>query len=328
MKAVVCEKFGAPEDLVVKDMPPPAALAPNQVRIQVHAAGLNFPDALIIENKYQIKPALPFILGMEFAGTVLETGAAVTRVAKGDRVMAVGAGGVGAFAEECIANEVMTFKAPANVPWEECAGFPVAYGTSHHALVNCAHLQKGEVLMVHGATGGVGLTAVEIGKLMGATVIATGGSDEKLKIAKQYGADYVINYTTQNIKDEVKKITRDKGADVIYDPVGGDVFDTSLRCIAFKGRLLVIGFASGRIPTPPVNLLLLKECSLVGVFWGALQQRAPDLLRSGLEELSRWHAEGKLKPHVSMTFPLAETAKAVRTLLERKQTGKIVIKVR
>jgi NADPH2:quinone reductase len=212
--------------------------------------------------------------------------------------------------------------------YASAAAFPVTYGTTYHALIDRGHLKAGEWLLVHGAGGGVGITAVEMGKLLGAKVIATAGSAEKLAVAKQYGADHLINYTTEKVRDRVKEITGDKGADVIYDPVGGDIFDESLRCIAWEGRLLVIGFAAGRIPSAPANLILLKGCEVVGVFWGSFATRNPDISRKNFEVMLKWSAEGKLKPHISARFPLDKVPEAMNALLARKVAGKAVIDVR
>ncbi len=325
MKAVLCKAYGPPESLVLEDVPS-APLGPKDVRVAVHSAGLNFPDTLIIAGTYQFKPAFPFSPGMEAGGVVLEVGPEVKSIKVGQRVMA--SGGHGAFAEEVVVPESKVYALPDKVTYDQAAAFPVTYGTTYHALVDRGHLKKGEWLLVHGATGGVGLNAVELGKLLGARVIATGGSDEKLEIAKKYGAEFVINYSKEKIRDRVKEITDGHCADVIYDPVGGDVFDESLRSIAWDGRLLVIGFASGRIPEAKANLILLKSCQVVGVFWGAFAAREPETARKEFEMLLNWCAEGKLNPHISHTFPLDKVPEAMKTLLARKVVGKAVIKVR
>ena len=327
MKAQVCKAWGPPETLVYEDFPAPA-LGPDEVRIQVAAAGLNFPDTLMIAGKYQIKPPFPFVPGSEVAGRVIELGAKAKRLKIGDRVMSTTSmAGGGGFCEESVVREDMCFRLPEKMSWSEAAGFPITYGTTYHALVQRGRLKPGEVLLVHGAAGGVGLNAVELGKAMGATVIGTVGSDEKKAIVQKYGADHVINYSTESIKDRVKALTGDKGADVIYDAVGGDAFDQSLRCIAWEGRLLVIGFASGRIPQAPANLLLLKGCEIVGVFWGAFAAREADTHRANMEAMFRLYDAGKLHPHVSMNFPLSEVPQAMKALLGRGSTGKIVIDV-
>jgi NADPH2:quinone reductase len=263
---------------------------------------------------------------MECSGIVTDVGEGVTRVAPGDRVMAQT--GHGALAELAIAAERGVFKLPDGVDFDQAAGFPVTYGTTYYALKDRAQLRDGEVLLVHGAAGGVGLNAVELGKHMGATVIATVGSDAKMGIVEEYGADFVFNYSKGRIRDFVKEVTDGRGADVVYDPVGGDAFDESLRCINWGGRLLVIGFASGRIPAPPANLVLLKSCQIVGVFWGAWTAREPEACRAQFETLLEWTAAGDLRPHVSMHFPLADAAKGMKAIAARKVTGKVVIDVR
>lgn len=324
MRAMVCTEWGGPDSLTLGELEAKRP-GPGQVRVRVRAAGLNFADTLMIAGKYQEKPPFPFSPGLEAAGDVIEVGEGVTQAKEGDRVMVMC--GHGGFAEEVVVPEIATFRIPENMTFEAAGAFPVAYGTSHLALRRRADLKPGEILLVHGAAGGVGLTAVEIGKVMGATVIATAGGADKLKIAGEYGADHLIDYKEEDIRERVLEITDKHGADVIYDPVGGDVFDASLRCIAWEGRLLVIGFAAGRIPEAPANRLLLKNCSAVGVFWGAYMRRDPGVVRELFEELLGWYAEGKLKPHVSSTFALEETAAAMKTMLDRKSTGKVVIQV-
>lgn len=326
IKAVVCKAFGPPESLALEKVPSLPSPGPKQVKIAVHAAGLNFPDTLMIAGKYQVKPPFPFSPGMECAGVVTEVGAEVSEVHKGDRVMSVP--GHGGMAEEVIAPESQTFRIPDSMSFEQAAGFPVTYGTTYYALVDRAHLQPGEVLLVHGAAGGVGSNAVEIGKILGAKVIATAGSDEKLAVAKRQGADETINYSKESVKDRTKALTENRGADVIFDPVGGDVFDDSLRCIAHEGRLLVIGFASGRIPAAPANLVLLKNASIVGVFWGGFANREPQKNRANFEAMFRWFEAGKLKPPVSKVFPLDQVPQAMNALLSRQATGKLIISIR
>jgi len=324
VKAMVAKAWGGPESLVLEDLPLPA-LGERDVRIRVHAAGLNFPDTLIIAGKYQVKPALPFAPGMECGGVVEAVGEKVRDFKAGDRVLATLVNG--AFAEAVITNAANVFKIPDSMSFEIAAGFPITYGTTIHALQDRGRLKPGEILLVHGAAGGVGLNAVELGVAMGATVIGTVGSDDKAAIVKQYGAKHVINYSNESIKDRVKELTDGKGADVIYDPVGGDAFDQSLRCIAWDGRLLVVGFASGRIPEAPANLALIKGCSIVGVFWGAFAAREPQKNRANFAALFSLFEQGKLKPHVSVTFPLAQVPQAMQALLSRKTTGKVVISV-
>jgi NADPH2:quinone reductase len=311
---------------VVEEVPGPPPPASGHVKIAVHAAGLNFPDTLMVAGKYQVKPPLPFSPGMECAGVVMEVGPGVSEVKPGDRVMA--SPGVGAMAEEVVAPAAGTFRIPDKMSFEQAAGFPVTYGTVYYALVDRARLKPGEVLMVHGAAGGVGSNAVEIGKILGATVIATAGSDAKLAVARGHGADHAINYSTESIKDRTRALTGDRGADVIFDPVGGDVFDESLRCIAPEGRLLVIGFASGRIPSAPANLMLLKDASLVGVFWGGFTRRDPSRNRRNFEAMFRWFEDGKLRAPAATIFALEAVPQAMNSLLSRQATGKLVIAVR
>ncbi len=324
MKAMLCKEFGPPESLVLEDIAPPP-MGERDVRVRVHAAGVNFPDTLIIAGKYQFKPAFPFAPGGEAAGEVVEVGSAVERFKPGDRVIA----GMtyGAFAEEVVAEEQRVMGIPDDLDYPVASSISLTYGTGAYALMQRGNLQPGETLLVHGAAGGVGLAAVELGRVMGARVIATGGSDEKLAVAAEHGADEVINYADGEFKDRVKELTDGNGADVIYDPVGGDVFDQSLRCINWGGRLLVIGFASGRIPQAPANLALLKGCAIVGVFWGGWIQRGGEDNRKNFEKIFPWIREGKLRPHISHTFPLEQAADALYALIERKVIGKAVLKV-
>ena len=324
VKAMVAKAWGGPESLALEDLPL-QAMSDRDVRIRIHAAGLNFPDTLMIAGKYQVKPAFPFAPGMECAGVVEAVGEKVRDLKPGDRVLATT--GHGAFAEAVVTPAHNVFKIPASMSFEIAAGFPITYGTTIHALQDRGRLKPGEVLLVHGAAGGVGLNAVELGVAMGATVIGTVGSDDKAAIVKQYGAKHVINYSSESIKDRVKELTDGKGADVIYDPVGGDAFDQSLRCINWDGRLLVVGFASGRIPEAPANLALIKGCSIIGVFWGAFAAREPQKNRANFAALFSLFEQGKLKPHVSATFPLAQVPQAMQALLSRKTTGKVVIQV-
>ncbi len=325
MKAVLCKGWGQPEDLVIEDIASPA-LTKGQVRIGVHACGLNFADTLIIGGQYQVKPPFPFSPGLEVSGEILEVGNGVTHLNIGDRVVAVC--GYGGFAEEVCVDATVVLPIPKIVDYTTAAGFVVTYGTSHIALDHRGQLKAGEVLLVHGAAGGVGLTAVEIGKLMGATVIATASTPAKLELAASYGADHLINYREEDFKDKVKALTGGKGADVIFDPVGGDVFDQSLRCIRWEGRLLVIGFASGRIPKLPVNLAMVKNYSAVGVYWGSYIQHNPKVLTDSLAILFNWYAEGKLNPYISQTFPMEQAVDALNVLTSRKATGKVVLTIR
>jgi NADPH2:quinone reductase len=323
MRAVLCKSFGG--GLVVEEVEPPKP-GPGAVLIEVHAAGVNFADTLIIEGKYQEKPALPFTPGAEVAGVVTELGDGVTTVKRGDRVLATISWG--GYAEFVIAPAESVTRIPDRMEFAVAAGFPLAYGTSHGALEWRARLQQGETLLVHGAAGGVGLTAVEIGKTMGATVIATASTAEKLAVAKAHGADHLIDYTTENFRERVKEITQGRGADVIYDPVGGEVFDQSLRCIAWGGRIVVIGFASGKIPQIPANILLVKNIDAIGYYWGSYRKHKPELVRQSYERLLGWFEAGKLKPHISHRFPLEEAGRAIELLRTRAATGKVVLTTR
>ncbi|WXL25515.1 NADPH:quinone oxidoreductase family protein [Ectopseudomonas mendocina] len=326
MKAVLCKAFGPAETLVVEETASPVAKG-NEVLIDVHAAGVNFPDTLIIEGKYQFKPPFPFSPGGEAAGVVSAVGDKVSHLKVGDRVMALT--GWGSFAEQVAVPAYNVLPMPGSMDFSTAAAFSMTYGTSMHALKQRANLQAGETLLVLGASGGVGLAAVEIGKALGAKVIAAASSAEKLAVAKAAGADELINYKDSSLKDEIKRLTGGKGVDVIYDPVGGDLFEEAFRSIAWNGRFLVVGFAAGGgIPALPANLPLLKGASLVGVFWGAFAQRQPQDNAANFQQLFAWHAQGKLKPLVSQTFPLAEAAKAIDTLGQRKAVGKLVISVR
>jgi NADPH2:quinone reductase len=296
------------------------------VLFEVHAAGVNFADTLIIEGKYQEKPALPFTPGAEVAGVVVELGEGVTTPRRGERVLAtVGWGG---YAELVAAPAERVTAIPDSMEFAVAAGFPLAYGTSHGALDWKARLQPGETLLVHGAAGGVGLTAVEIGKTMGATVIATASSAEKLAVAKAHGADHLIDYVRENFRDRVKELTQGRGADVIYDPVGGEVFEQSLRCIAWGGRIVIIGFASGKIPQIPANILLVKNCDAIGYYWGSYRKHRPELVRRSYEKLLGWFEAGKLRPHVSHRLPLEEAGRALELLKTRAATGKVVLTTR
>ncbi|MBT5415845.1 MAG: NADPH:quinone oxidoreductase family protein [Rhodospirillaceae bacterium] len=322
MRAVLCTAYEDHDALEVGEAPSRAP-GPGEVRIAIHAAGLNFADTLMVEGNYQVKPELPFVPGLEGAGEVIEVGEGVERVKPGDRVAATVEHG--AFAEEAVAREIDTYPIPDSMSFEIAAGFPVVYGTSHVGLRRRANLQAGETLLVHGAAGGVGLTAVEIGKALGATVIASAGSAEKLEVARAHGADHLVNHRNEDLREAIKGLTGGRGADVIYDPVGGDVFDASLRCIAWEGRLLVVGFASGRIPKAPTNYLLVKNCAAMGVFWGAYRHRDPKVIADAMAELLAWYEAGKLKPLVSQTYDLAEAGTAMADMRARRSTGKLVV---
>ncbi|MCE5982838.1 NADPH:quinone oxidoreductase family protein [Pseudomonas sp. LF19] len=322
MKAVLCKALGPAQNLVLEDVASPVPKK-NEILLDVQAAGVNFPDTLIIEGKYQFQPPLPFSPGGEAAGVVSAVGDKAGHLKVGDRVMALT--GWGSFAEQVAVPAYNVLPIPAQMDFTTAAAFGMTYGTSMHALSQRGQLKAGETLLVLGASGGVGLAAVEIGKAMGARVIAAASSAEKLAVAKAAGADELINYSEASLKDEIKRLTGGNGADVIYDPVGGDLFDQAVRGIAWNGRLLVVGFASGRIPELPVNLALLKGAAVLGVFWGAFAQRQPADNAANFQQLFAWFAEGKLKPLVSQTFPLAEAGAAIEMLGQRKAVGKLVV---
>lgn len=322
MKAVLCKEFGTPDKLVVEDVESPS-VSGGEVKIKVRACGVNFPDVLMIQGLYQMKPPFPFSPGLEVSGDVIEIGAGVDNVKIGDRVIATMM--YGGFAEEVVVPAMMVLPMPDNMSYEHGAGFPLVYGTSHVALAHRGKLQAGETLLVLGAAGGVGLTAVELGKLMGATVIAAASTPEKLELTQQYGADDIIQYTSENLRDRVKDLTNGRGADVVYDPVGGDMFDMAVRRVAWEGRYLVIGFASGRIPDLPANIPLLKNASIVGVFWGAYLMNDPNVIMRSFQQLLTWYAEGKLKPHIHKTFPINDVPSAILELMERRAMGKVLI---
>lgn len=307
---------------MVEEVEPPP-LHDAGVRVRVRAAGVNFPDVLMVKGEYQFKPPFPFSPGSEVAGEVIEVGSQVDGLAPGDRVLSVT--GFGAFAEEVVAPAPGVFRIPDSMDFASAAALGMAYGTSIYALQKRASLRDGEWLLVHGASGGVGLSAVEIGHAMGARIIATGGDDEKLKVAGERGAEHLVNYRAGPFKDQVKEITGGAGADVVYDPVGGDVALQSLRCINWDGRLLIIGFASGTIPDLPANLVLLKSCQVVGVFWGAYSMRWPDQVRADFDQLFAWWDAGSIAPHVSHTFPLERAADALYALVNREVVGKAVV---
>jgi NADPH2:quinone reductase len=324
MKAVLCKAYGPPESLVIEEVEP-LKPGPGQVVIGVKACGVNFPDTLIIEGKYQFKPEMPFSPGGEVAGVIKEVGEGVERVKIGDRVIAFT--GWGGFAEEVLVEAEKLIPIPEQMDFVTASAFVMVYGTSHYALKDRAKLQPGETLLVLGAAGGVGLAAVELGKAMGARVIAAASSDEKLAVCREHGADECINYTSEDLKERIKTLTVGKGVDVIYDPVGGNYSETALRGMAWEGRYLVIGFAAGAIPRIPLNLTLLKGSSIVGVFWGSFTTRDPQRNQEHLRELVSWFHEGKIKPRISATYPLRRAADALNDLLTRKVTGKAVLLV-
>jgi NADPH2:quinone reductase len=325
MRAVLCKTFGPPESLVVEDVDDPKP-GPGQVVVDVGACAVNFPDVLMIQNLYQFKPPLPFSPGSEVAGTVSAVSDDVADLHPGDRVVALT--GWGGMAEKVAVDAKGVIPIPDGIDDGHASGLLYAYGTSIHALRDRADLQKGEVLLVLGAAGGVGLAAVELGVLMGATVIAGASSDDKLELCRQHGAALTINYATEDLKTRVRELTGGAGADVIYDPVGGAYSEPALRSIAWNGRFLVVGFAAGDIPKIPLNLPLLKGCSVVGVFWGSFVAREADRNRKNIEDLVTWWKEGRIHPYVSTTYPLERAADALSELADRKAMGKVVVNVK
>jgi NADPH2:quinone reductase len=322
MRAVLCKAWSGPEDLTLGEVDPPTA-GPSEVLISVAAAGVNFADTLVIAGTYQEKPALPFIPGFEVAGQVAAVGREVTGLQVGDRVLAITPWG--GYAEQAIADQSAAFVLPEAMDLALAAGFPVTYGTAYGALVWRAGLAPGETLLVHGAAGGVGLAAVEVGKALGATVIATAGGPEKLAVAGDHGADHGIDYKTEDIRARVKTLTGGRGVDVVFDPVGGAVFDTSLRCVAWGARLVVIGFAAGRVPQIPANILLVKNLTVQGFYWSSYRRHDPARFAAQFDALFAWFETGKLRPHVSHRLDLARAAEAMRLLTDRKATGKVVL---
>lgn len=325
MKAIVCKEWGGPDKLVVEEISPPL-MAANQIRLAVNVAALSFVDILMPAGKYQVKPELPFVPGSHAAGEILEVGKDVNGLISGDRAYAYGQ--TGALAEEMVVAADSAHRLPENVSFETGAAYGNAYGTSFHALRDRAELQPGETLLVHGAGGGVGLAAVDLGREMGARVIATARGEEKAKVLRDYGAEAVIDYTKGPFKEQVKDLTNGRGADVIYDPVGGDVFDQSLRCISWGGRLLVVGFASGAIPSVPANLPLLKGCAVVGVSFGGFRKQQLEAVQALHQTLLEWLAGGRLKPMVSLRYPLERTSDAINAMTERRSIGRVIVNIR
>lgn len=323
MRALVCNEYGPPESLRIEEHDAPVA-GNSQVLIDVAAAGINFPDVLSIAGKYQVKTPTPFVPGNEAAGIVTGVGDDVTRYAVGDRVIVNSLGG--AFAEQCVADQNATMRLPEGLSFEQGAGFSVTYGTSYHALVQSADLQAGETVLVLGAAGGVGITAVEIAKALGARVIAAASSDEKLEFARDAGADDLINYSTQALKETVKELTDGKGADVVYDPVGGELTDQAFRATAWHGRYLVIGFASGDIPTFQANIALLKEASVIGVWWGTWASKNPKIQMQNMREMAESIKDGKLTPRVTESYALEEFTDAFAAITERRARGKVILR--
>jgi NADPH2:quinone reductase len=324
MKAVLCKQFGPPDSLVVEELASPRA-GPGEVVVSVKAASVNFPDVLIIQNKYQFKPPLPFSPGSELAGVVKEAGAGVQGWQPGDKVLAFTT--YGAFAEEVKVESTRLVAIPSAMGFPEAAAFLLTYGTTDHALRDRGRLAEGETLLVLGAAGGVGLAAVEIGRALGARVIACASSEDKLAVCRSHGADATINYAAEDLRERVKALTDGRGPDVIYDAVGGAYSEPAFRSIAWRGRHLVVGFAAGEIPKLPLNLALLKGAAVVGVFWGDFARREPARFADSVRQLARWYGEGRLKPHVSQTFPLEKAADALKLMAARQVKGKLVLTV-
>ena len=322
MRALVCKEYGPPESLVIEEHDDPVP-GSGEILVDVAAAGINIPDVLSIAGKYQVKTPTPFVPGNEAAGVVSAIGSGVDRYAIGDRVIVNTMGG--AFAEKCVANVQMSMPLPGDLGFEQGAGFSVTYGTSYHALKQSARLQPGETVLVLGAAGGVGITAVEIAKAMGARVIAAASSKEKLDFAVSAGADETINYSEAPLKETVKELTGGKGADVVYDPVGGKLADQAFRATAWHGRYLVIGFACGEIPSFPANIALLKEASIIGVWWGTWASKNPKLQMQNMMEMAKLIADGVLTPRVTETYALDDYANAFRAITERRALGKVIL---
>ena len=322
MRAVICHSWGQPGDLVVEDRESPSP-GPSEVLIEVAAAGVNFADILMVAGKYQEKPAFPFSPGLEIAGRIAALGEGVVGFTLGQRVLALT--GHGGFAEAAVAKATDTFVLPDGLDWVTAAGLAITYATAHGALVWRADLQADETLLVHGAAGGVGLAAVEVGKALGAQVIATAGGPEKLAVARRFGADETIDYRSEDIRQRVKDMTDGRGVDVVFDPVGGSVFDASLRCVAWGARLIVIGFAGGEVPKIPANILLVKNIAAIGFYWGSYRRHAPEMVKEQFAELFAWCEAGKITPHVSHRLDLAEAAEALTLLSDRRSTGKVVL---
>ena len=331
MKAIVCKEFGPPSALVYEEMEPPSPKK-NEILIDIHAAGVNFPDTLIIKDMYQFKPALPFTPGNEVSGIVSAVGEEVINFKVGDAVIAMPP--FGGYAEQIIVTPGQASKKPANMDFATAACFSTTYGTSHYGLKDKAKLKEGETVLILGASGGVGISAIEIAKAMGAKVIAAASTDEKLAVCKEYGADELINYGNYDLSDrdqvklfraDITKASDGKGPDVIYDPLGDKFSEPALRSIGWGGRHLVIGFAAGEIPKIPLNLYLVKGCSMVGVFWGAFVMREPQNHLANMDQLSKWHEEGKIKAPITQMFPLEKAADALDHILARKAVGKIAL---
>ncbi|MCI4668617.1 MAG: NADPH:quinone oxidoreductase family protein [Bacteroidia bacterium] len=322
MRAIVCKTYGPPSSLVLEDLPSPVPKK-GEVLVSVKACSINFPDTLIIQGLYQFKPPLPFSPGSDISGVVKSVGEGVKHVKEGDEVFGIVP--YGGFAEEVIVPKAACFPKPVSMDFKTAAAFMMAYGTSFYALKNRAKLEKGDSLVVLGASGGVGLAAVELGKLMGARVIACASTSEKLELCKQFGADDVINYEEEDLKKRIKELTDGKGADIIYDPVGGKYSEPALRACGWEGRYLVVGFAAGDIPSIPLNIPLLKGCQVMGVFWGNFALSNPQQSMMNTMQLIQWYGEGMLKPHIHKTLPLEKAPAALEEIMARQVKGKIVL---
>jgi NADPH2:quinone reductase len=322
MHAWLCENPIGPEALTWTERPTPEP-QPGEVRVAIRFAGLNFPDLLIVQNKYQMKPPLPFVPGSEFSGVVDAVGAGVTHLRPGMHVASFG--GLGAFATHACVNAALVMPLPDGFALDHAAAFLCTYGTSHHALIDRAALKAGETVLVLGAAGGVGTAAIQIAKAAGARVIAAASDDDKCSLCRQIGADATINYTSGNLRDELKALTEGRGPDVVYDPVGGDFAEPAFRSIAWRGRYLVIGFAQGRIPSLPLNLALLKGASIVGVFWGEFARREPKHNAQALAELAGWYAAGKVKPVIDQVLRMQNLLQAFELLAQRQVRGKLLL---
>ncbi|MDC1312034.1 NADPH:quinone oxidoreductase family protein [Burkholderiales bacterium] len=322
MRAVLCKELGMPDSLVLEEVP---GLIPSagQVLISVEACGVNFPDTLIIQGKYQFKPELPFSPGGEVSGSVKQVGPGVDNLKVGDRVIAFSTWG--GFAEELVVDQSRTVIISDKMNYEKASAFVLTYGTSYHALKDRAHLRVGETLLVLGASGGVGIAAIQLGKAMGATVIAAASNSEKLAMCKENGADYLINYAKEDLRQSIKEITNGRGVDVVYDPVGGLFSEKALRDMSWGGRFLVVGFAAGEIPKVALNIPLLKGCSVVGVFWGEFTKREPELNKQNNQELMRLFDQGKVSPHIHKVYPLEKAGDALNELLQKRVIGKVVL---
>ena len=324
MRALVCNEYGPPESLVIEVQPDPVP-GKGEILVDVAAAGINFPDVLSIAGKYQVKTPTPFIAGNEAAGVVSALGEGVSHYSVGDRVIITTRGGT--FAEKCVAEAMTSMPLPDGLSFEQGAGFAVTYGTSYHALKQSANLQAGETVLVLGAAGGVGITAVEIAKTMGAKVIAAASTEEKLEFARSAGADETINYSEVPLKETVKELTDGKGADVVYDPVGGELANQAFRATGWHGRYLVIGFASGDIPKFAANIALLKEASIIGVWWGTWAAKNPKLQMQNVMEMAELIKDGKLTPRVTESFPLDDFVDAFAAITERRARGKVILRM-